>query len=85
MERVVGSQHIVDELYGGLSGALADLQGPRTAEDALIDKLSKGVQTRRSKVRAAEPLPLGPGSRTHFMAPDLRSAHQSRPLSSRSP
>jgi len=54
MERAVGSPHVADQLYAGLSAALFDRQGPRTVEDALIDSLSDGVLKRRSKVRAAE-------------------------------
>ena len=33
--------------------ALAAEQGPRTSEDALMDRLSKGVQKRRARVKAA--------------------------------
>jgi len=57
MQRVVGSQRIVDRLYGGLSAALAERKGPRTSEDALIDALSAGIQNRRGRVKAA---PLTP-------------------------
>ena len=53
MERAVGSQRLVDQLYAGLSAALAGRKGPRTTEDALIDALSAGVQKRRSRVMAA--------------------------------
>ncbi len=53
MERAVGNQRIVDQLYTGLSAALERRKGPRTTEDALIDDLSAGVQKRRSRVKAA--------------------------------
>ncbi len=53
MERAVGSQRVIDELYAGISAALEDRRGPRTTEDALIDALSAGVQKRRSRVKAA--------------------------------
>lgn len=53
MERAVGSQRIVDQIYDGLSAALFARKGPRTAEDALMDDLSAGVQKRRSRVRPA--------------------------------
>src|SRR5512141_1939323 len=49
MERAVGTQGIVDALYAR--------QGSRTGEDELIDKLSAGVQKRRSKVKAAQLTP----------------------------
>ena len=57
MERVVGSQRIVDRLYAGLSAALAQRKGPRTTEDAVIDDLSAGMQKRRSRVKAAHLTP----------------------------
>jgi hypothetical protein len=57
MERAVASDHIADELYSGLSAAMAERKGSRTTEDELVDKLSEGVQKRRSRVKAA---PLTP-------------------------
>jgi hypothetical protein len=57
MERAVASDRILDDLYAGLSAALADKKGPRTTEDELIDKLSAGVQKRRGRVKAAEMTP----------------------------
>lgn len=47
----------LDDLYRGISGALRDVQGPRTTEDALVDRLSKGVSVRRSRVKAAPATP----------------------------
>jgi hypothetical protein len=58
MERAVGSQRVVDQLYAGLSAALEERKGPRTSEDELVDALSAGVQKRRSRVK---PAPPGPG------------------------
>lgn len=43
----------LDDLYRGISAALRDALGPRTTEDALIDRLSKGVSTRRARVKPA--------------------------------
>ena len=57
MERAVGNQRVVDLLYQGLSAALADATGPRITEDEMIDRLSAGVQKRRSRVRAAQLTP----------------------------
>src|SRR5207237_6123112 len=54
LQRALESQRIADEVYAGLSAALADARGPRTSEDELIDKLSTGVQKRSRRVRAAE-------------------------------
>jgi hypothetical protein len=44
---------LADDLYGGLSVALEAIQGARTGEDALMDKLSKAVAKRGGKVKAA--------------------------------
>jgi hypothetical protein len=57
LARALTNQRVVDEVYAGLSAALAEAKGPRTAEDELIDKLSAGVQARRGRVRAAELTP----------------------------
>lgn len=53
MERAVGDQKLVDQLYQGLSDALYDRKGPRTSEDELIDALSAGLLKRRSRVKPA--------------------------------
>jgi hypothetical protein len=45
---------VLDDLYWGISEALHDQQGPRTSEDALMDRLSKAMQERGGKVKAAE-------------------------------
>ena len=57
MERAVGNPKIVDELYAGLSAAMAERKGPRTNDDELIDNLSAGVQKRRARVKPAELTP----------------------------
>lgn len=53
MERALGSQRLLDQLYAGLSAALEARKGLRTTPDELIDALSAGVQKRRSRVKAA--------------------------------
>jgi len=50
MERAVASASNADALYEGIAAALA---GKRAPEDELIDKLSAGVEKRRSRVKAA--------------------------------
>ncbi len=55
--RAFASQRVLDQIYQGLSAALAEAKGSRTTEDELIDKLSTGVQARSRKVRAAELTP----------------------------
>jgi hypothetical protein len=57
LARALTNQRVLDEVYAGLSAALAEAKGPRTTEDELIDKLSAGVQARRGRVRAAELTP----------------------------
>jgi hypothetical protein len=41
----------LDDVYRGISAALADAQGPRTTGDALVDRLSQGVLARRARVK----------------------------------
>lgn len=53
LERALGRPDLLDEVYRGVAGALAAQQGPRTGEDALLDKLAKGIQKRRGRVKAA--------------------------------
>lgn len=48
---------VADDLLRGLSAGLAAVQGPRTSEDALVDRLSAAMQARRSKVKAAPATP----------------------------
>lgn len=47
----------LDDLYRALSGALAAAQGPRTSEDALLDRMSAHVGVRRARARAAAATP----------------------------
>jgi hypothetical protein len=55
--RALARTRVADDLYGCLSDALEAVQGERTSEDALMDKLSKGVQKRRARVKAAPATP----------------------------
>jgi len=57
LTRALERPGVADDLYRGLSDALAGTRGPRTTEDALVDKLSTGVQARRARVRAATGTP----------------------------
>lgn len=57
LDRAVQIELVLSDLYSGLSMALFELQGPRTSEDDLIDRLSKGVEKRRARVKAAPPSP----------------------------
>ena len=49
---------LADDLYGGISAGLEIFQGPRTTEDELMDKLSKGMAKRAGRVK---PAPDHPG------------------------
>jgi hypothetical protein len=55
--RALSRTRVADDIYDGISAALEGIQGARTSEDALMDKLSKGVLKRRSKVKAAPGTP----------------------------
>lgn len=57
LDRALAVPGALDDLYRGVSEALRDAQGPRTREDALMDKLSAGVDARRYRARAAEATP----------------------------
>jgi hypothetical protein len=48
---------IAEDLYRAISAALAAAQGPRTTEEALLDRLSSAVQARRARVKAAPSSP----------------------------
>jgi hypothetical protein len=56
--RALAVPSALDEVYRGLSAALADMKGPRTSEDALMDRLSAAVPARRAR---AKPAPDTPG------------------------
>lgn len=51
--RALAVPAVLDEVYGGISRALQDVQGPRTGEDALVDRLSAGVEVRRHRAGPA--------------------------------
>jgi len=55
--RALSRTRVSDDLYLGISDALEKLQGERTTEDALMDKLSKGIQKRRGRVKGAPATP----------------------------
>jgi hypothetical protein len=56
--RALERPDVLADVYRGLAGALDEVRGPRTTEDALLDKLSKRVQARRGRAKAA---PSSPG------------------------
>jgi hypothetical protein len=54
LSRALALPAALDDVYGGVSAALGNAQGPRTGEDQLMDKLSAGVVARRGRAKAAE-------------------------------
>lgn len=55
--RALAAPAALADVLRGIEEALAAARGPRTTEDALLDKLSAGVQARRARVRAAPATP----------------------------
>jgi hypothetical protein len=58
LTRALAQPEIQDLLYEALSDGLRAAQGPRTTDDALVDRLSAHITARRSRVR---PAPVTPG------------------------
>jgi hypothetical protein len=57
LDRALTAPAALDDVYRGVSEALRAKQGPRTTDDALVDKLSAAVVARRAKARAAAATP----------------------------
>jgi hypothetical protein len=57
LARALAVPGALDDLYRGISQALAEARGPRTSEDALVDKLSAGVAARRARAKPAASTP----------------------------
>jgi len=57
LARALASPATLNDLYRGLSAALAAAKGSRTSEDALMDRLSAGLQARRKYAKAADGTP----------------------------
>ncbi len=68
LDQALAARGVMDELLSALSAGLRDAKGPRTDEDALLDRLSAGVQARRGRVRAA---PDSPGLAAVLVRLDL--------------
>jgi hypothetical protein len=66
--RALAAPSALDDVYRGLSDALADLKGPRTSEDALMDRISAAVPARRAR---AKPAPDTPGASAVLVRLDL--------------
>lgn len=57
LERALESPVALDAVYRGLSAALGDAKGPRTGEDAVMDRISAHLSARRARIKAAEATP----------------------------
>jgi hypothetical protein len=66
LSQALATPAALDDLYRGLSHALAGAKGPRTTEDALLDRVSAHVAARR-----ARPAPATPGISAALVRLDL--------------
>ena len=57
LTRTLAVPAALDDLYRGLSEALAETKGPRTQVDAVVDRISANIASRRARARAAEATP----------------------------
>ena len=57
LARALAVPAALDDVYRGITEALPAVQGPRTSEDALVDKLSAGVVARRARAKPADATP----------------------------
>ncbi len=55
--RALASPEVLAGIHAAIGGALEAARGPRTDPDAQLDRISKRLQTRRSRVRPAESTP----------------------------
>lgn len=75
--RAIAAAGVADELYEALSLGLREARGPRTSEEELVDKLSAGIQARRSRVHAA---PDSPGIAAVLVRLDLEIGVAAEPM-----
>lgn len=54
LTRALADPSLLDDVYRSLEEALAAHLGPRTDEDALLDKLAKRVALRKARVKPAD-------------------------------
>jgi hypothetical protein len=55
--RALANPDVLAGIHQAIASALEDTRGPRTEPDAQVDKISKRLQTRRSRVKAAPSTP----------------------------
>jgi hypothetical protein len=57
LDRALGHPEVLAGIHGGVAEALEAARGPRTDEDAQLDRLSAGLQARASRVKAVPATP----------------------------
>jgi hypothetical protein len=57
LERALQNPEILAGIHGALAAALEETRGPRTDPEAQVDRISKRLQTRRSRVKPAASTP----------------------------
>jgi hypothetical protein len=57
LTRAFAAQTLLDELHAALGRALADAQGPRTAPDAIVDRISAHLTRRVARAKAVAATP----------------------------
>jgi hypothetical protein len=57
LERALSSPEILAGIHAAIGAALEETRGPRTDPDAQLDRISKRLQTRRSRVKPAPSTP----------------------------
>lgn len=57
LSRALAAPAALDDVYRGVSAALAEAKGPRTTEDAMMDRLSGRVAARRARAKATAATP----------------------------
>lgn len=77
LSRALAVPAALEDLYRGISAALADAKGPRTREDALVDRLSAGVVARRGRAR---PAPASPAVSAALVRLDLEIGLAAEPM-----
>jgi hypothetical protein len=77
LSQALGVRGVLEELHAALAAALRDAKGPRVTEDALLDRLSAGVQARRGRVR---PAPDSPGISAVLIRLDLEIGVAPEPM-----
>jgi hypothetical protein len=68
LSRALAVPSALDDVYRGISAGLAEAKGPRTTEDALMDRISAAVPARRAR---AKPAPETPGLSAVLVRLDL--------------